>query len=65
LAKAFAVYLAWFPLDLPERFTAKAFAKHTRLRGYALYDAIAVFQALGALCRVGKEGRATLFERKI
>lgn len=57
--------LRYFPADLPQQFVAKDFAKSTRLRGYALYDAIAVFEALGALARVGKRGRATLFERKI
>ncbi|MBQ8356701.1 MAG: hypothetical protein IJX39_02715 [Clostridia bacterium] len=58
-------YLACLPTDLPQRFVAKAFGKLTRLRGYALYDAIAVFEALGAVERIGKEGRSTLFERKI
>ena len=58
-----AEYLSHFPADLPDRFTAKIFQKHTRLRGYALYDAIAVFEALGAVRRVGKEGRSTLFEK--
>ena len=58
-------YLAAFPADLPTRFTAKIFGNHTRLRGYALYDAIAVFESLGALERVGKEGRSTVFERRI
>ncbi|MBQ9098685.1 MAG: hypothetical protein IJY50_04565 [Clostridia bacterium] len=58
-------YLAHFPADLPSRFTAKTFSKATKLRGYALYDVLAVFEALGALSRAGKEGRATLFERRI
>ena len=58
-----AAYLQHFPTDLPTQFVAKDFGKSTRLRGYALYDAIAVFEALGALARVGKRGRATLFER--
>ena len=58
-------YLVYFPTDLPDRFTAKSFQKHTRLRGYALYDAIGVFEALGAVERVGKEGRSTLFEKVI
>ena len=58
-------YLSLFPQDLPERFTAKIFGKHTRLRGYALYDAIAVFEALGAIRRLGKEGRSFVFERVI
>ena len=60
-----ADYLAYFPADLPPRFTAKSFGKSARLRGYALYDAIAVFEALGAITRVGKEGRSTVFERNI
>ncbi len=58
-------YLARFPADLPTQFVAKTFSKYTRLRGYALYDALAVFEALGAIARIGKEGRATLFERRI
>lgn len=56
-------YLAYFPADLPQRFTAKIFSKYTRLRGYDLYNAIAVFEALGVIRRLGKEGRSTLFER--
>ena len=60
-----ADYLSYFPQELPSEFTAKTFGKHTRLRGYALYDAIAVFEALGALSRIGKEGRSTLFQRNI
>ena len=58
-------YLAYFPTELPDRFTAKVFQKHTRLRGYALYDALAVFEALGAIERIGKEGRSTLFQKTI
>lgn len=58
-------YAALFPQELPERFTAKIFSKHTRLRGYALYDAIAVFEALGVIRRLGKEGRSFVFERTI
>ena len=65
LLESKADYLAHFPTDLPAEFTAKVFSKHTRLRGYALYDAIAVYEALGAVERIGKEGRATLFARKI
>ena len=56
-------YLALLPPELPARFTAKIFGKHTRLRGYDLYDAIAVFEALGAVRRLGKEGRSYVFER--
>ena len=60
-----ADYLAALPCDLPQQFTAKIFSKYTRLRGYALYDALAVYETLGAIERVGKQGRATLFERKM
>ena len=56
-------YTSLLPPDLPERFTAKVFSKHTRLRGYALYDAIAVFESLGAVKRLGKEGRSYVFEK--
>lgn len=63
--RATADYCALFPTEVPLRFTAKTFGKHTRLRGYELYDALAVFEALGCIARVGKEGRSTLFERKI
>ena len=58
-------YLALFPDGLPAEFTAKTFGKHTRLRGYALYDALAVFEGLGAIRRVGKKGRATLYARNL
>ena len=58
-------YLAHYPAGSPDRFTAKVFQKYTRLRGYALYDAIGVFEALGAIRRVGKEGRSTLFQKSI
>lgn len=58
-------YAPYFPTDLPDRFTAKIFGKHTRLRGYDLYDAIAVFEALGFIRRLGKEGRSFVFERVV
>ena len=58
-------YLAFFPQALPPRFTAGEFGKCTKLAGYDLYDAIAVFEGLGALARCGKQGRSTLFERLI
>lgn len=56
-------YTALFPTDLPSQFTAKDFGAHTKLRSYALYDVLAVFEGLGALRRCGKQGRAALFER--
>ena len=60
-----ADYAALFPqhdaLQVP--FTAKDFGKVTRLRGYAIYDALAVFEALGVVERCGKQGRATLYQK--
>ena len=58
-------YAALFPENEEFRapFTAKAFGKTTRLRGYALYDALAVFEALGVIERCGKQGRATLYQK--
>lgn len=57
-------YLATMP-ETPASFTAKEFGKLTRLRGYALYDALAVFEALDAIAKDGKRGRATLYKRLI
>ena len=60
-----ADYVALFPkderLDVP--FTAKAFGKVSRLAGYLLYDALAVFEALGVIEKCGKEGRAALYQK--
>ncbi len=60
---ACADYLALLPADLPEHFTAKEFGKLTRLRGFALYDALAVFEGLGALQKDGHRNRATLYRK--
>ena len=51
-----------FPAELPEEFVAKDFAKATRLRGYALYDALSIFVSLGRILPVGKRGRAVLYQ---
>ena len=56
-------YLALLPADTPQSFTAKEFGKLAHLRGYDLYDALAVFEALGAIEKLGKRGRATLWGR--
>ena len=48
-------YVALFPTDLPPRFYAKDFSKITHMRGYALYDALHVFEALGLI----REGTRT------
>ena len=58
-----AHYRALFPADLSGSFTAKEFGKKTRLAGYDLYNALAVFEALGCICKCGKQGRATVWER--
>jgi hypothetical protein len=58
-----ADYLAHFPADAPTTFTAKEFGRLTHLRGYALYDALAVFEGLGAIRKSGTRGRATVWER--
>lgn len=59
-----ADYLAAMP-DTPDLFTAKEFGKLSHLRSYALYDALAVFEALGAITKDGKRGRAALYKRLI
>ena len=59
-----AEYLACLP-ELPAEFTAKEFGKLTRLRGYDLYGALAVYEGLDALEKCGKRGRAALYRRKI
>ena len=56
-----ADYAALLPQDLPAEFTAKEFGRVTRLSGYALYDALAVFCGVGALRKEGKRGRAFLY----
>ena len=49
--------------EMPAEFTAKEFGKATRLRGYDLYDALAVFEGLGLLEKCGTRGRAALWRR--
>lgn len=58
-------YAAAFPADarLEGAFTAKVFGKVTRLRGYALYNALAVFEGLGVIEKCGKEKRAALYRK--
>ena len=58
-------YLAAFPADTPPQFTAKEFGKLAHLRGYDLYNLLAVFEGLGAIQKCGKRARATLWERLI
>ena len=60
-----ANYTTLFPTDerLQTPFTAKAFSRVTHLRGYALYDALTVFEALGVIEKCGKDGRATAWRR--
>ena len=54
-------FLAIFP-ETPAEFTAKEFGKLTRLRGYDLYDVLAVFEGLGIIEKCGKRARATVWK---
>ena len=54
-------YVALFPAGAPETFTAREFGKLAHLAGYDLYDALAVFEGLGVLEKVGLRGRAALY----
>lgn len=56
-------YAATFPTEAPAHFTAKDFGRITHLRGYALYDLLAVFESLGVIEKDGKRGRAALYRR--
>ncbi len=55
-------FLAHLP-PMPAEFTAKEFGKVTRLRGYDLYGALAVFEGLGAIEKCGTRGRAALWRK--
>ena len=55
-------FLAIFP-EMPTEFTAKEFGKSTRLRGYDLYDVLAVFEGLGIIEKCGTRGRAALWRK--
>ncbi len=55
-------FCAHFP-EVPAEFTAKEFGKSTRLRGYDLYDALAVFEGLGIIEKCGTRARAALWRR--
>ncbi len=55
-------FLAIFP-ETPAEFTAKEFGKLTRLRGYDLYDVLAVFEGLGIIEKHGTRGRAAVWKR--
>jgi hypothetical protein len=51
-----------FP-ETPAEFTAKEFGKLTRLKGYDLYDVLAVFEGLGIIEKHGTRGRATVWKK--
>lgn len=55
-------FLAVFP-ETPAEFTAKEFGKLTRLRGYDLYDVLAVFEGLGIIAKCGTRGRAAVWKK--
>lgn len=49
--------------EMPVEFTAKEFGKATHLRGYDLYDVLAVFEGLGLIEKCGTRARATLWKK--
>ncbi len=55
-------YLAAFP-PMPDHFTAREFGKLTHLRGYALYNGLSLYVALGGAVEDGKKGRAKRYRR--
>jgi hypothetical protein len=55
-------FLAIFP-EMPTDFTAKEFGKTTRLRGYDLYDVLAVFEGIGIIEKCGTRARAVLWRK--
>ena len=55
-------FLAIFP-EMPTEFTAKEFGKYTRLRGYDLYDVLAVFEGLDIIEKCGTRGRAAVWRK--
>ena len=55
-------FLAFFP-EMPAEFTAKEFGKSTRLKGYDLYDALAVFEGLGIIEKCGTRARAAVWRK--
>ena len=57
-----ADFAAYLP-EMPAEFTAKEFGKATRLKGYDLYDALAVFEGLALIEKCGTRGRAALWRR--
>ncbi len=58
-------YAALFPTDarLKAPFTAKSFGKITHLKGYDVYNALAVLEYLGVIQKCGTEGRAALWQK--
>lgn len=56
-------YTSLFPQDAPPTFTAAQFGRLTRLKGYDLYDVLAVFESLGVIAKCGARGRAALYQQ--
>lgn len=58
-------YVALFPTDarLNTPFTAKTFGKIAHLKGYDIYNALAVFEGLDVIKKSGTEGRAALWQK--
>ncbi|MBR1738715.1 MAG: hypothetical protein IJ737_00310 [Ruminococcus sp.] len=56
-------YRVFLPSDLPEQFSSKVFAKACRIRQGKASTCLNVLTHVGAVRRVGKEGRSYIYER--
>lgn len=58
-----ADYAALVPEELSDKFTCKEFAQHTKIRVERAQNVVHILCFVGAVRRVGKEGRAYVYER--
>ena len=58
-------YLAFVPPELPEKFTAKQFARAARLSEAVAQRGVNVLRHVGAIELCGSEGRAYLYSRRL
>ena len=61
----FEDYRIFIPENLPRQFTVKDFAKITCITDYTAGWALHLLSDIGVLERVGKQGKAYLYERRI
>ena len=57
-------YSLFIPDSLPERFTAKEYAKKTKIKISVADAGLLMLTELGAVERVGMEGRSYIYERR-